>query len=145
MNAMRRGLWFEEVAGGDRRSDISASLPTEIADIARLALSICRVLEVEDDEEGQVAMACAILNHMRRYGPDGGGQGGAPARAAEASRAEKLSWQAFAIACLVMSGDMEDPTDGATHFHRHTENPQWAQRATPKALIGSYVYYVMPV
>lgn len=145
MGAMWRGLWPEGEVFGDRRSIFSDRLPVEMTDIACLALSIRRVLEVEDDEEGQVAMACAILNHMRRYGRDDGGQGGAPARTAEASRAERLPWQAFAIACLVMSGDMEDPTDGATYFHRHTENPHWARRARPKALIGSYIYYVMPV
>jgi len=141
-------LWRENLAGqGGRehaRSEVPGFLPREMEDIACLALSICRVLEVEDDEEGQVAMACAILNHMRRFGSDGGGQGGAAARVSKPLSLERLPWRAFAIACLVVSGDMEDPTGGATHFHRHTENPDWAQAATPKALIGSYVYYAMP-
>jgi hypothetical protein len=140
-------LWRENMVdrGGHERvrSETLTFLPREMEDIACLALSICRVLEVEDDEEGQVAMACAILNHMRRFGREGGGNGGA--QACEPLAVERLPWRAFAIACLVVSGDMEDPTAGATHFHRHTENPEWAQAATPKALIGSYVYYAIPV
>lgn len=141
-------LWREDLAGQGGRECVRAEpltfLPNEIEDIACLALSICRVLEVEDDEEGQVAMACAILNHMRRFGREGGGNGGAAVQPCESLNIERLPWRAFAIACLVVSGDMEDPTGGATHFHRHTENPEWALAATPKALIGSYLYYAMP-
>jgi len=142
MGVMGKGLWYGALGGG-WPSNVSAGLPVEMREIACLALSICRVLEIEDDEEGQVAMACAILNHMRDYGHDEGGNGGAAARVGTSSEAGRLPWRAFAIACLVVSGDMADPTDGATHFHRHTDDPEWARAATPKALIGNYIYYAL--
>lgn len=34
-----------------------------------------------------------------------------------------------------------DPTRGATHFHRHDEQPQWARNYTPIALIGDFLFY----
>lgn len=141
MGVMERVFWAGEGRSRAGWSDTMDCLPVEVAEIACLALSICHVLELEDDEEGQLAMACAILNHMRRYGCDDGGSGGAPARARQPSHIKRLPWRAIAIACLVVSGDLEDPTDGATHFHRHSEDPEWAQAAMPKALIGGYIYY----
>ena len=87
-----------------------------------------------------MALACAIANRIRRFGPDEGG-GGAAARAGHPDFADPAFCRAFAVACLVMSGDCEDPTGGATHFHHHRENPKWARRATPKALIGAHVFY----
>ncbi|MGB5093755.1 MAG: hypothetical protein WBN97_10670 [Parvibaculum sp.] len=58
------------------------------------------------------------------------------ARISEADRLVALS-----IACAVLAGRRKDPTDGATRFHLHTENPVWARNLSPKALIGRYFYY----
>ncbi len=128
-------------------SDRHAPLPPKAVELVRLALAIRDVLEDEgreESEEGQVALACAILNRIRRFGPDEGGSGGTAGHGAcdfgEASFA-----RAFAVACLVLSGDIDDPTGGATHFHRHNLNPKWARRATPKALIGQHMFYVRAI
>lgn len=115
--------------------------PMALAGMMRLALAI-RDLMDDEDEEGRVAIACAALNRMRRFGPDdGGSQGGAAAHAP--GLADPGLCRALAVACLVLSGDLDDPTGGATHFHRHTEHPEWARRATPKALIGRHLFYVL--
>lgn len=137
MNAMTRG--FE--APGPVWS--GAPTPSGLAGMMRLALAIRDLME-DEGEEGRVAIACAVLNRMRRFGPDdedGGPQGGAAARAPDVF--DPVLCRALAVACLVLSGDLDDPTDGATHFHRHTEQPGWARRATPKALIGRHIFYVL--
>ncbi|MBI1261410.1 MAG: hypothetical protein GC184_06770 [Rhizobiales bacterium] len=41
----------------------------------------------------------------------------------------------------VMAGGAYDLTQGATQFHLHTDDPVWARKLTPKALIGRYFYY----
>ncbi|MDO8289704.1 MAG: cell wall hydrolase [Parvibaculum sp.] len=126
-------------------SDRFQPLPPQAVELARLAVAVCEVLADEDgasSEEAQVALACAMLNRMRRFGPDEGG-GGAAARAGVADFGNPAFCRAFAVACLVMSGDCEDPTGGATHFHHHRKNPKWARRAEPRALIGAHVFYVL--
>jgi hypothetical protein len=125
-------------------SDRYAPLPKPALEIAQLAVAIRDVLDMDDDEEGQVALACAILNRIRRFGPGGEGSGGASARVGIWDVTDKSFCRAFAVACLVLSGDIDDPTSGATHFHRHAENPKWARRATPKALIGRHLFYAIP-
>ena len=154
MNVVLRGGAAQET--GLRRnsfmSDRHAPLPPKAVELVRLALAIREVLEDEgnaESEEGQVALACAILNRFRRYGPDEGGSGGAAGpnamRESGCDFGEASFARAFAVACLVLSGDIEDPTGGATHFHRHTLNPKWARRAVPKALIGQHMFYVRAI
>lgn len=41
----------------------------------------------------------------------------------------------------VFAGLYDDPTRGATRFHRHDRTPSWAQGRVPNALLGSYMYY----
>jgi hypothetical protein len=48
--------------------------------------------------------------------------------------------RSLAINCLVWSGDLEDPTDGATSCHRHDIKPLWAGRRVATALIGPYIF-----
>tara|TARA_R110000868_G_scaffold244926_4_gene501414 strand:+ start:9434 stop:9883 length:450 start_codon:yes stop_codon:yes gene_type:complete len=149
MNVVLRGETAREtdVRGAFFMSDRHTPLPPKAVELVRLALAIREVLEDEgnaESEEGQVALACAILNRFRRYGPDEGGSGGAAGdRSCEFGKASFA--RAFAVACLVLSGDIDDPTGGATHFHRHTLNPKWARRATPKALIGQHMFYVRAI
>lgn len=128
-------------------SDRQAPLPPQAVELVRLALVIRDVLEDEGrdaGEEGQVALACAILNRMRRFGPDDSGTGGA-AGAGNCDFADAAFARAFAVACLVLSGDIDDPTGGATHFHRHSRNPKWARGAVPKALIGQHMFYALTI
>lgn len=48
---------------------------------------------------------------------------------------------AFSNVCVVVSGQSDDPTRGATHFHRHDRLPPWARDREPLALIGSWFFY----
>jgi N-acetylmuramoyl-L-alanine amidase len=50
--------------------------------------------------------------------------------------------RAFAVACRVWGGLIADPTDGATHYHRHDIEPVWAKGMKPTALIGAHMFYV---
>jgi hypothetical protein len=83
-----------------------------------------------------------MLNRMRRFGLDEAGGAGRRARR-ERDIFDPALCRALAVACLVLSGGVTDPTEGATHFHLHTEQPKWARAATPKALIGRYIFYVL--
>lgn len=108
-----------------------------LAEMMALALAIRDEVRGEP-EEGRVALAFAALNRMKRFGPDGG----VTARPdVAADFADREFCRALAAACLAASGDIDDPTGGATHFHLHTEEPRWAATATPKALIGRHIFY----
>jgi spore germination cell wall hydrolase CwlJ-like protein len=107
----------------------------ELAELTALALAIRD--EVRDEpEEGRVALAFAAMNRMKRFGPE---------RAGETcpNFNDRAFCRAFAAACLAASGDLADPTGGATHFHLHTDEPFWASAATPKALIGRHIFYAL--
>lgn len=49
--------------------------------------------------------------------------------------------RSFSIVCRVWNGDHPDPSDGATYYHPHDVEPDWAQELTPTALIGRYMFY----
>jgi spore germination cell wall hydrolase CwlJ-like protein len=112
---------------------------------SRLTLiELTRMAELVRTEAGgecelsRVAVAWAIRNR---------GMAGAAAiprdgtEASGAGRDGPAFWRALAAVCLVWSGEREDPTHGATRFHRHDELPGWARGREPVALIGSRFYY----
>lgn len=45
------------------------------------------------------------------------------------------------IARRAISGTLEDPTSGATHYHAQGVNPPWARRKAPSAEIGQHLFY----
>lgn len=92
--------------------------------LADLALTL-RDLAKGEDEEGRRALAWALVN--RRTSPEGA--------------ADRDYMLALAALCRALAGAEADPTQGATHFHPHTECPGWAARETPRALIGGYLFY----
>lgn len=49
--------------------------------------------------------------------------------------------RALAIVCQVWCGAYEDPTRGATRFHKHDACPGWARARQPQALIGGWLFY----
>jgi hypothetical protein len=52
-----------------------------------------------------------------------------------------VEWcRAMAMNCLVWSGDVADPTNGATSCHRHDMKAPWAARRDATALIGAYIF-----
>lgn len=48
--------------------------------------------------------------------------------------------RSLAINRLVWSGDLVDPTSGATSCHRHDRTVRWATKRVPTALIGAYIF-----
>lgn len=51
--------------------------------------------------------------------------------------------RALGIACLVVTGDLADPTEGATSYHANTMPvyPVWADQAKRAAVIGRHTFY----
>ncbi len=49
--------------------------------------------------------------------------------------------ESLSIAAGVFAGLYEDPTHGATRFHRHDQCPAWSKTLEASALLGPYVYY----
>lgn len=55
--------------------------------------------------------------------------------------APNAEWRrTLAINCLVWSGELADPTNGATSCHRHDITVRWAARRVATALIGAYIF-----
>ena len=49
------------------------------------------------------------------------------------------------IAITVLSGEVEDNTHGATHFHNpHISQPEWRLEMKKTATIGNHTFYKMP-
>lgn len=86
-----------------------------------------------ESEDAMTAMAHALA---RQPATSAEALNASCARISEGDRLLALS-----VACAVLAGRRPDPTGGATRFHLHTENPVWARKLTPKALIGRYFYY----
>lgn len=120
-------------------SPLAATPSASLAEMMALALAI-RDEARDEPEEGRVALAFAAMNRMRRFGPERV-ENRRPDFAGDF--ADRGFCRAFAAACLVASGDLADPTGGATHFHLHTDEPGWAHVATPKALIGRHIFYTL--
>lgn len=98
------------------------------------AVGLARRLRDEaagESEEGRVALAWALVNAR------GVGNG----TAADADFSDPAFCRALATLCLVAAGDVGDPTHGATRFHAHDEDPDWASGLPPSALIGRYFFY----
>jgi len=45
------------------------------------------------------------------------------------------------IARRAIGGSLDDPTGGATHYHRRGSLPAWARRVDPSAEIGHHLFY----
>lgn len=48
---------------------------------------------------------------------------------------------ALRIARQAIDGQLEDATDGATHYHAAGAEPYWALRQKPIAVIGRHIFY----
>jgi hypothetical protein len=107
-------------SSGDVRAAIASTLRNRIIASWRSEqsspLAVCQTLLRE-------ATGCAV--------PD---LGAAPA-------SSDVEWcRAMAVNCLVWSGDLADPTNGATSCHRHDVKAPWAARRAATALIGAYIF-----
>jgi len=45
------------------------------------------------------------------------------------------------VAGRAVTGALEDPTGGATHYHTLATNPPWARGRAPSAEIGGHLFY----
>lgn len=111
------------------------------------AVGLARRLRDEaagESEEGRVALAWALVNAREGLGGRGESEEGDGA-AADADFSDPAFCRALAALCLVAAGDIADPTRGATRFHAHDEDPAWARRTTPSALIGRHFFYAPPL
>ncbi len=69
------------------------------------------------------------------------GSSGPRPQLSAAPASSDIEWyRAMAINCLVWSGDLVDPTNGATSCHRHDIKAPWAARRAATALIGAYIF-----
>jgi len=82
--------------------------------------------------DGSLKSACRSLIATNPLPADGGSAVDTPSIART---------KAFAWASLVVLGEVDDVTCGAKYFHHHLEDPAWASRSTPRALIGGYFFY----
>ena len=48
------------------------------------------------------------------------------------------------IARRALRGSLNDPTLGASAFHRIDANPAWSRSLLPIAIIGSFLFYALP-
>jgi len=54
---------------------------------------------------------------------------------------ERYTQEAYTIAEMVIGGRIEDPMDGATHFHMDYINPPWADELTYLGQTGNHKFY----
>lgn len=111
---------------------------------------------------GKEAVACVILNRARRARERGGYWWGATVEEVckkpwqfscwnenDPNRAKVESIQAghkvfdscVRIARRALSGCIEDPTQGATHYHTLNVNPPWSRGRPASAEIGRHLFY----
>ncbi len=110
------------------------------------AVGLARRLRDEaagESEEGRAALAWALVNAREGLGARGESEAGDGA-AADADFCDPAFCRALATLCLVAAGDISDPTHGATRFHAHDEDPDWARGSAPSALIGRHFFYAPP-
>ena len=110
---------------------------------------------------GQRAIAAVVLNRVEAARKAGGsywwgndiasvctkpkqfscwnGEGRAILEAVNADNTAFLTAQTIARAAV--ADLLEDPTEGATHFHSRSVSPFWAKGQTPTAHIGEHVFY----
>ena len=93
----------------------------------RLARELRDLAETEDDE-GRDALAWALVNRLANA-PD---------------RPDRDFALALSAVYRALAAAEPDPTQGATHFHPHTDVPDWAVNETPTALVGGHIFYAPP-
>lgn len=111
---------------------------------------------------GKEAVACVILNRVNRAKQRSGYWWGNSVKQVclkpwqfscwnenDPNRDKILSVEAghkvfdtcLRIARRALSGCLEDPTDGATHYHNENVNPPWARGKPACAEIGRHLFY----
>ena len=111
-------------------------LTGEGADDLRTALASTlrnRFVALTQQQTPSILHVCQALLHEAT--------GGAVSRPGDIATFSDVEWcRAMAMNCLVWSGDVADPTNGATSCHRHDMKAPWAARRDATALIGAYIF-----
>lgn len=83
--------------------------------------SVCGVVYQGAGRSCQFSWAC---NGRRNQAPSG------------------VRWQrSVDVAYRVLSGDMDDPTNGALYFHGLRERPSWSRQRTRTTRLGGHIFY----
>jgi len=111
---------------------------------------------------GKEAVAAVIMNRVRRARKRGGYWWGADVESVctkpwqfscwnrsdpnrdriLAAGPENSTFQScLRVARRALEGRIEDPTDGATHYHNTRVRPHWAKGRQPSAEIGRHLFY----
>lgn len=116
----------------------------------------------DETVRGKEAIASVILNRVARAKERGGwwwgedvvsvcrkpgqfpcwdGNDGNRAKFRLATEGDQSFIMCLRIARRAVAGSLDDPTGGATHYHRLDAHPPWAWRLSPCAEIGHYLFY----
>lgn len=103
---------------------------------------------------GKEALACVIMNRVRRSGGSvagvchhprqfSGSTGGDPngAKIAPVDNGDRVFRICVRIARRAIAGVLDDPTHGAIHYHSRSTAPDWARTLSPSAEIGNHLFY----
>lgn len=134
---------YETTGRPSRAENCARADPPDVAEMLLLARKLCREA-VDDSEEERIAFAWMLVNARGR---GEGKAASAPGIALacgnriNADFADAKFCRSLALLCLILAGDLDDPTRGATKFHAHDDWPCWARDAEPRALIGRRFFY----
>ncbi|MEM9138683.1 MAG: cell wall hydrolase [Pseudomonadota bacterium] len=107
--------------------------------------------------KGQIAVAHVVLNRVKnraypnsvcRVVKQGGLKGPCQFswycdRIPNTPKNRKVYARMLDVALAVLSGETEDPTNGANMFHSTAVNPRWAGAAQPRGRIDDHVFYYL--
>ncbi|SFJ23602.1 cell wall hydrolase [Albimonas pacifica] len=122
LTCLARTVYFESRGRGDREQTAVAWVVLNRAEAEGYPDDVCAVVK-----QGGSARPCQFS-----WFCDG--------RPDEAGHAREYA-QSLNVAQKVLSGEVEDPTGGATMFHNRTVRPSWTRRARLMAEIGAHFFW----
>ncbi len=121
--------------------------PTNQLNCAIKASALLKHETLKDRKIDEIATAYAIINRLHK-------QNTSSRRASKSDPTNMgdfssitcdlphpICFESLAIVAGILAGLYEDPTNGATRFHRHDQCPGWSKNLQPCALLGPYIYY----
>jgi len=113
--------------------------PSDVQLLARMITAEAR----GEDEQGQIAVGWVAVNRARRPSWWGKTLDGVLHKPFQFALSSGFTAAAEMIAAGILSGDIEDNTSGATHFH-HGRLPGWAASFIFVGRIGKHQFYRKP-
>ena len=127
----------------------AASCSTDRASVEQLALTLL-IVGADQDVRVLEALAATLVNGRRHsdrtieYAPIKPSAAAFADTTASRELSRKLPL-GRRVARRALRGSLADPTLGATAFHRIDSNPIWSRGLLPVAVIGSFLFYKLPV